>query len=115
VLIREQFRELIIQSINEQFGKSVGEFIAKMIFVFKTTGKTNKKLTNLTTYKIKIMAPVNPHISFNGNAEETFTFYKSVFGGEFAKSIRFKDLASPEFRVAEKEENKIMHIAFAYR
>ncbi len=57
------------------------------------------------------MASINPHINFNGNAEEAFTFYKSVFGGEFAKIIRFKDLASPEFPVAEKEENKIMHIA----
>ena len=57
------------------------------------------------------MALINPHINFNGNAEEAFTFYKSVFGGEFAKIIRFKDLASPEFQVAEKEENKIMHIA----
>lgn len=57
------------------------------------------------------MARINPHINFNGNAEEAFTFYKSVFGGEFAKIIRFKDLASPDFRVAEKEENKIMHIA----
>ncbi|HEY5371764.1 MAG TPA: VOC family protein [Hanamia sp.] len=57
------------------------------------------------------MALINPHINFNGNAEEAFNFYKSVFGGEFAKIIRFKDLASPEFRVAEKEENKIMHIA----
>ena len=57
------------------------------------------------------MALINPHINFNGNAEEAFTFYKSVFGGEFAKVIRFKDLASPEFKVAEKEENKIMHIA----
>ena len=57
------------------------------------------------------MALINPHINFNGNAEEAFTFYKSVFGGEFVKIIRFKDLASPEFRVAEKEENKIMHIA----
>jgi PhnB protein len=56
------------------------------------------------------MALINPHINFNGNAEEAFTFYKSVFGGEFAKVIRFKDLASPEFTVAEKEENKIMHI-----
>ena len=56
------------------------------------------------------MARINPHINFNGNAEEAFTFYKSVFGGEFAKIIRFKDLASPEFPVAEKEENKIMHI-----
>ncbi len=57
------------------------------------------------------MALINPHINFNGNAEEAFTFYKSVFGGEFTKVIRFKELASPEFPVAEKEENKIMHIA----
>jgi len=57
------------------------------------------------------MATINPHVNFNGNAEEAFTFYKSVFGGEFAKVIRFKDLASTEFPVAEKEENKIMHIA----
>lgn len=57
------------------------------------------------------MAHINPHINFNGNAEEAFTFYKSVFGGEFAKIIRFKDIASLEFPVEEREENKIMHIA----
>jgi len=57
------------------------------------------------------MAQINPHINFNGNAEEAFTFYKSVFGGEFAMIIRFKDLSSPEFPVAENEANKIMHIA----
>src|SRR6187551_3042028 len=57
------------------------------------------------------MALINPHINFNGNAEEAFTFYRSVFGGEFAKIIRFKDLASSGFKVSEREENKIMHIA----
>ncbi len=57
------------------------------------------------------MVVINPWINFNGNAEEAFTFYKSVFGGEFAKIIRFKDIASPEFPVAENEENKIMRIA----
>ena len=57
------------------------------------------------------MATINPHINFNGNAEEAFTFYKSVFGGEFERIIRFKELASPEMPIAEKEENKIMHIA----
>ena len=57
------------------------------------------------------MATINPWVNFNGNAEEAFTFYKSVFGGEFTKIIRFKDLASTEFPVAEKEENKIMYIA----
>jgi PhnB protein len=57
------------------------------------------------------MALINPHINFNGNAEEAFTFYKSVFGGEFSKIIRFKDLSNPEFPIAENEANKIMHIA----
>ena len=57
------------------------------------------------------MAQINPHINFNGNAEEAFTFYKSVFGGEFAKIMRFKDMASAEFPVPENEANKIMHIA----
>jgi len=37
------------------------------------------------------MALINPYIHFNGNAEEAFTFYKSVFGGEFSKVSRYKD------------------------
>jgi PhnB protein len=57
------------------------------------------------------MALINPHINFNGNAEEAFNFYKSVFGGEFAKIIRLKDIASPEYPVAENDANKLMHIA----
>jgi PhnB protein len=56
------------------------------------------------------MRAINPWINFNGNAQEAFTFYKSVFGGEFTKIIRFKDLSGPEFQVAESEENKIMYI-----
>lgn len=57
------------------------------------------------------MATLNTWINFNGNAEEAFTFYKSVFGGEFEKVVRFKDIASEQFPVPEKEENKIMYIA----
>ena len=56
------------------------------------------------------MTTINPWINFNGNAEEAFTFYKSVFGGEFTKIVRFKDIATAEFPVPEKEENKIMLI-----
>lgn len=59
------------------------------------------------------MALINPHINFNGNAEEAFQFYRSVFGGEFTKIIRFKDIASEEYPVPEKEANKIMHIALS--
>ena len=57
------------------------------------------------------MATINPWINFNGNAEEAFTFYKSIFGGEFTKVIRFKDIASAEFPVPDAEAEKIMRIA----
>ena len=56
------------------------------------------------------MATINPYINFNGNAEEAFTFYKSVFGGEFGTIVRFKDIASVEFPIPETEANKIMRI-----
>ncbi len=56
------------------------------------------------------MTAINPWINFNGNTEEAFTFYKSVFGGEFTKIIRFKDISSDEFPVAENEAEKIMQI-----
>ncbi len=57
------------------------------------------------------MTTIHPWINFNGNAEEAFTFYKSVFGGDFTEIVRFKDLANPAFEVAEKDANKIMRIA----
>ena len=57
------------------------------------------------------MSTINPWINFNGNAEEAFTFYKSVFGGEFKKIIRFRDLASDNFPIPENELNKVMKIA----
>ena len=57
------------------------------------------------------MALINPYINFNGNAEEAFSFYKSVFGGEFAMIMRFKDMATPGVPLSETEAEKIMHIA----
>ena len=58
------------------------------------------------------MPKLNPFIHFNGNAEEAFTFYRSVFGGEFQKIVRFKDLPeNPDNPFTEAEADKIMHIA----
>jgi PhnB protein len=57
------------------------------------------------------MAKINPYINFNGNAEEAFNFYKSVFGGEFIAIKRFKELSSTEFEMPEHEAHKIMYIA----
>ncbi|AYL95842.1 VOC family protein [Mucilaginibacter celer] len=56
------------------------------------------------------MLVVNPYLNFNGNTEEAFNFYKSVFGGEFAVVMRFKD--GPEAsKLPEEDQNKLMHIA----
>ena len=52
------------------------------------------------------MANINPHINFNGNAEEAFNFYKSVFGGEFAQIIRFKDMASDNMQISKPSSQK---------
>ncbi|PZP51637.1 MAG: VOC family protein [Pseudopedobacter saltans] len=59
------------------------------------------------------MPKINTHLHFNGNAEEALTFYKSVFGGEFATIVRMKDIPSdPNFPpISEEDANKIMHIA----
>ena len=57
------------------------------------------------------MAQINPFLHFNGNAEEAFIFYKSIFGGEFARIVRFKDMEMEGFPIAESEAEKIMHIA----
>jgi len=57
------------------------------------------------------MRTINLWINFNGNAEEAFTFYKSVFGGKFSKIVRFKELSSDEFPIAENDANKIMYIS----
>ena len=57
------------------------------------------------------MPSIHPYIHFNGNAEEAFNFYKSVFGGEFTRLNRFTELQNPDRSISEKEANKIMFIA----
>ncbi len=56
------------------------------------------------------MEHVNPYLNFNGNTEEAFNFYKSVFGGEFIQLTRFKDIPENEKLPAEALD-KIMHIS----
>lgn len=57
------------------------------------------------------MASINPYIHFNGNAEEAFNLYRSVFGGEFTIISRFKDMAASIPNLPESEAEKIMHIS----
>lgn len=59
------------------------------------------------------MTTVNVYLNFNGNCEEAFLFYKSVFGGEFNYMGRFKDMPPQEGTppLTKAMENKIMHVS----
>lgn len=57
------------------------------------------------------MKTANPYLTFAGNTEEAFTFYRSVFGGEFLGVLRFRDLGDNPMGVPEHELDRIAHIA----
>ena len=58
------------------------------------------------------MASISPYLTFNGNCEEAFNFYRSVFGGEFPYVGRFKDMPADGGKpVPASEGEKIMHIS----
>ena len=56
------------------------------------------------------MPQVNVYLTFDGNCEEAFNFYKSVFGGEFPYAGKFSEMPS-EYPIPEADKNKIMHIS----
>ncbi|MFZ1289242.1 MAG: VOC family protein [Melioribacteraceae bacterium] len=56
------------------------------------------------------MKNIHPYFNFNGNTEEAFNFYKSVFGGEFLGVMKFKDMPDAQNFPTEVQE-KIMHIS----
>jgi len=58
------------------------------------------------------MTTINIYLTFNGNCEVAFNFYKSVFGGDFASFDKFKDMPeNKEFTVPESEKEKLMHVS----
>lgn len=58
------------------------------------------------------MTTTNTYLNFNGNCEEAFNFYKSVFGGEFTYIGRFGGMPSSEdYTVPETDKNKVMHVS----
>lgn len=52
----------------------------------------------------------NPYLNFDGQAEEAFIFYKSVFGGEFTGNMKMKDAPDGD-KLPKDEQNRVMHIS----
>lgn len=57
------------------------------------------------------MPKLNSYLNFDGKAEEAFTFYKSVFGGEFVGGVMKMGNAPGTESLSEEEKNRVMHIA----
>lgn len=58
------------------------------------------------------MTTVNVYLTFNGNCEAAFNFYKSVFGGDFTYIGRFKDMPPMgDKEMSAADGDKIMHVA----
>lgn len=57
------------------------------------------------------MKTINPYLIFNGNAEEAFEFYQSVFGGEIFK-MRFSEMPGTD-QMPDEDQNKLAHVALA--
>lgn len=58
------------------------------------------------------MQSINIYLTFNGNCEAAFDFYRSVFGGEFSHVSRFSEMPPVEGKsMSEEEGNRIMHMS----
>ncbi|MDM7921316.1 MAG: VOC family protein [Pyrinomonadaceae bacterium] len=58
------------------------------------------------------MSSFNPYLNFPGTTEEAFNFYRSAFGGEFERVMRFGEMPGcDESPISEADKSKIMHIA----
>lgn len=55
------------------------------------------------------MTTINAYLNFNGNCEEVFNFYASVFGAGELTFTRFKDMHSDDLGDSSEGE-KIMHV-----
>ena len=53
---------------------------------------------------------VNPYLNFDGNAEEAFRFYQSVFGGEFISHMKMSEAPDTD-KLPAAEKNRTMHIS----
>lgn len=55
---------------------------------------------------------LNHYLNFQGQAEQAFNFYKSVFGGEFSMLSRYGDLPPEEgVTFTEAEKNYVLHVS----
>jgi PhnB protein len=50
------------------------------------------------------------YLHFKGNSEEAFSFYRSIFGGEFIVAQRYREVPGGD-KMNEADQEKMMHIS----
>lgn len=88
--------------------------VAKKVAPKKVAKKKVVKSAKKAPVKIEPRTTtICPYLTFAGNCEEAFNFYKSVFGGQFQFIGRFSEMPPMEGMppMPESEANKIMHVS----
>ncbi len=94
-------------------GKKAAKKNAKKAPKKRAVKKASKKAAKKAPAPAPKTTSICPYLTFAGNCEEVFNFYRSVFGGQFTYVGRFKDMPPMEGQpqMPESEGNKIMHIS----
>jgi PhnB protein len=58
----------------------------------------------------RYMQNIDIYLNFNGNSEQAFLFYRSIFGGEFMAAQRYKDVPGGD-KMPTEDQDKMMHIS----
>ena len=104
---KKPVKKTVKKAAKKKVVKKAAKKVAKKKVVKKAAAKKpapqmEKKVTS-----------INPYLTFNGNCEEAFNFYKSSFGGNFTYIGRFNEMPPAEGQppIPESEGRKIMHIS----
>ena len=54
------------------------------------------------------MATINPYVGFDGQCEEAFEFYRSVFGADFSAINRYSEMPT---EMSEADGKLVMHVS----
>ncbi|MAO11465.1 MAG: VOC family protein [Flavobacteriaceae bacterium] len=58
------------------------------------------------------MKSIHPYLTFNGDCEAAFNFYKKVFNSEFQHIGRFGDMPEDsDYQMTDADKKKIMHVS----
>lgn len=107
---KKSAKKAVKKSTPKKAAKKVTKNVAKKAAPKKSAKKVAAKKE--APKNIRQTVGINPYLTFNGNCEAAFNFYKSVFGGKFPYVGRYGEMPSTDGQpMPDSEKNKIMHMS----